>query len=59
MTLHIGFWVVPALITIVGAIGVGSYRPSGMYDVGGAILSAIWFVASLVAWLMWGLSWLM
>lgn len=58
MTTHIGFWAVPALITLIFFLPAAFYRPSSMYDIGGAILAVIWLVAALVAWFMWGLSWL-
>ncbi len=58
MTITLGFWVVPAIITLVGLIGVGAYKPRGDYDFGPAILGLVWLVATIVAWAMWGLSWL-
>jgi len=58
MTITFGLWVIPATITVVGGIAAGSYRSRGDYDFGGAILAALWFVASLTSWVMWGLTWM-
>jgi hypothetical protein len=57
MTITFGLWIVPAIITLGGGILVGSRRPRD-YDFTGAFFMFTWLVASLVAWIMWGLTWL-
>jgi hypothetical protein len=56
MTITLGGWIVPLLITALGWIPAASYREASSYDPGGAILGVGWILASVVAWVVYGFT---
>lgn len=54
MTITIGAWALPAFITMFGWIPAAMQK--GDYNVAGAFLSLGWVVASVVAWLTYGVT---
>lgn len=58
MTITLGFWMVPAAITLIGLLWLGTWRPRGDYDFSGAIFGFLFMGVAGTAWLMWLVSWL-
>ena len=59
MTITIGFWIVPVILTLAGFVHVSLRPPQGDWDIGGAFVGVIWLSIAVTSWVMWGLSWLM
>lgn len=55
MTITIGAWILPAAITLLGWLPL-AFRQSGDYDFGGAFIGVAWIIASVVAWMVYGLT---
>ena len=55
MTITIGAWLLPALITGLGWIPMARHR-DGDYGVGGAFLFIAWAVASVIAWAVYAFT---
>lgn len=64
MTITLGWWVAPALVTVLAFAlvcwGMSDHRPSGTIgDVAMGIVALVWIagatIVSLIAWLIWAL----
>ena len=58
MTINLGLWIIPMFLTLAGIAHLGTRKPQGQYDFGGAALALVWLAIAVTAWAMWGLSWL-
>jgi hypothetical protein len=60
MTITLGWWVLPLMVTIAAFVAAGSYRPRpsgyGYGDITGALLVMVALIVSLIAWLVWALA---
>jgi hypothetical protein len=59
ITIGLGLWMAPAALTLAAIAHMAIQRPSDRYDVVGAVFMFGWCVAVAVAWIVWGLSWLL
>lgn len=61
MTIHIELWLwmFPAALTAGTILYAMFHRPTDSWDIGGGLLTMAGVVASIVAWIMWGLTWLL
>lgn len=58
MTITLGLWIIPAVITVSGVVHISWPKSYDDYGIGAAIVLLGWTVAIVTSWLMWGLSWL-
>ena len=53
MTITIGYWIIPLVVTAAAFIIASRNDPRDTYGVGGAVNVALALIVSLVAWLIW------
>lgn len=52
-SITVGWWVIPALITVAAWVPAFRYKPTSHWDFGPALLAAFALIMTLLAWLIY------
>lgn len=58
MTIEIGFWMLPAALTLAAVLHLTFRAPTDQWDIGGGLIAVLWLGVVVTSWGMWGLSWM-
>jgi hypothetical protein len=53
MTITIGYWIIPLIVTVVAFSLAQYYDPRDQFGIDGTVYAVLALVVSLIAWLIW------